>query len=317
MKRFIPWALWIFSGIAMAQTCPELTMPQRAVGYLNGINALYVLAMCLGGLGIFAIFGGLIDSFLKNTKFVEFLCWGGSLAAIISGISASTFGSWVSSLGALGLAGAIAYSSHIRKKPKNAKLFAATMMICWGVLAIAFDNIFLGFMSIAALAGVVGFRADYSYFGFSLGWDNSHDLERAITAGGLLVGLYMLATANEVNLGHWYLFKAGALWIGSFMMFLGLLIKSSKYTRGSYEMWSIISIAVFAICIVGGSFLMLNPLVTIASAFLLFFVLEKIGELVVSGIISLGVMLLLAGSGVWYLYEWLLTHPTVLSHMGL
>jgi hypothetical protein len=185
------------------------------------------------------------------------------------------------------------------------------------MLAISFDNVFLGFMTVAAFAGVVGFRASSSYWGFSLDWDNDHDLERATTVGAVLVGIYMLVTANEANIGHWYLFKTGALWIGSFMMFLGLLIKSSKFDRGSYELWSIVSILAYAICIVGGSFLSLNPLVTIASTFLLFFVLEKMGEIVVHGIISLGIMLLFSGGAVWYLYNWLITHPTTLSHLGM
>src|SRR5882672_1268483 len=87
-------------------------------------------------------------------------------------------------------------------------------------------------------------------------------------------------------------FETGALWAGSFVGFLGLLILADKYyvraSNGNYVWLQMVSVAILSASIAVGMIFGINPLAGIAGTFFVFYLASKTIEIPVNGLIGVG-----------------------------
>ncbi|MFC1638733.1 hypothetical protein ACFL26_00500 [Patescibacteria group bacterium] len=197
------------------------------------------------------------------------------------------YGEWVGLTGCLLAAGAMlmAYVKHeLDKKSQISALFGAIAILS-GIAAVAYGSTMIGYLSIAALMSALGFSVIVLPGCWGFGFDDDAAVSRGTTTGLLMVVLYAAIELLGTSAAILAPFKSAALFFGSFVGFLGLLIVSSKWyssesnRNGNYFFMQLIAIG----CMVGATFLGtvfgIESLQPVGGTFLMFYLSAKLIEI--------------------------------------
>ncbi len=304
-------AALILPGVAIATNaaCPELTLAQKGVGYLTWMNVLLVFAACIGTTSIYIIFK---ERIIKKIPIVayEIILYLISFAVIAAGVLASgklpvevplqavkeilpsaTNAESTAFIGSLLFCVAMLFTATVRKVKENTVGFFLTLFFVYAVVACTIGSSMIGFIAVMALMGALGFSAMVIPMGFAVGFTDSDSLSRATTAGIVMLIVYVLQFLGIISLNVLEVFQAGALWMGSIVGFIGLMIHSSKYYES--KNWGLRQLAPItagiAAVVVGGQF-GIQPLMGIGISFLGLYFIERIFEIAAKSIVSFAVV---------------------------
>lgn len=315
MKR-VPIVLFfilsIFSSFAFADNnCPDLTALQRAAGYVTWENFLRIMAIGAGVGGIVLIFRGLIVSILKQKWLMEMLAWSVSIGLIVgTQFIRSDYQTWTLLSGALLLMFAAGYAAFIRGAEPNPTQFSGIFVVIWGALALYFHSTEVGFLTIGAVMSFMGFSVVVTPFCYGFGFGDDDSMARGTVSGLLVAAAYTAIQVMKSNLGPFEVFQSGALWLGSFVGFTGLLILSSRWFDSAkhYVPMNFLALVVYVGMASVGMIYGLREITTMSIAFLILFLISKPMEIPTENYVTFGIKLIfIAGvcAGAW---QWLHTH---------
>lgn len=287
------------------ETCPDLSLLQRAAGFVTWTSLLQVAGVGLAAAGLLLFCSGLVRRFLQQVRLIEALLWtacaGAALAAFLA---PPAWQLWPALAACLLFPGAGALSIRLRQFAVAPMQVSLLLALAWGGMALATQQPVVGFLAVAALIAVLGLSIVVAPFCYGFGFRDEQALVRAPAAGALLALAFGAVQAAGWRLGPLDVFRPGALWLGAFTWFLGLLILSNRfYRRGSYWRAQAATVLSLVAALSMGLLFAIGELTTMASTFALFYLAAKIIEIPAQGRIALGAKLLVAGGVVtaaWY-----------------
>jgi hypothetical protein len=290
---------------AHAADCPDLTALQRAAGAVTWANFLQASAIALAVAGTLLFCSGLVRRFLQQVRLIEALLWGATVGLASGGVFLPPdWQSWTALSACLLLPGALALSVRLRQIPFSLSRGWQLLAVAWGAMAIAYQLDVLGFLAMVAFIAVLGLSIVVTPFCYAFGFASERAFLRASVGGALLALLFAGLSVIGLQLGPLEVFRPGALWMGGFAWFLGVLILSNKwFQRERYLRNQLVAVVSLVGSLGIGLVFGVRELVTLASAFLLFYVGAKVIEIPVNGRIALGLKLVATGgviSGAWY-----------------
>jgi hypothetical protein len=170
-----------------------------------------------------------------------------------------------------------------------------TALVCtvvWGIAAVYYRSYLLGFMSVLALEALLGFSVLVEPGMVGLGFRRGESVPRATVASFLI-----LVTFVVLQIAGWFdpvrvegrdvlpaavYFRPGALFMGAFVYFLGLLILASTFysgKRGNYLLMQGITIVSGVAAFYFGATFGIDTLLGIGGTFFVLYLLEKYTEL--------------------------------------
>lgn len=314
------------SAFAAIGDCQELTGLQVAVGFLSWLGFLKVLALVIG-VGSLLVIGRhfamlLVMAFAMIPIAVyEAIGYAAAIGLLFFG---STVGPadqfWYVFGGALLLGGMFLLTCR-RFDSENPSGFFAILTVLWAPIAIYFNSEAVGFLAVASFMGALGFSAAVIPMGYAIGFTDRDAVPRATIAAFIVTAI---ATFNQIMTtggakvlsvtGTTYNnpFQWGALWIGPFVLFLGLLITASKYYshydrqyRGaSYPVRQILPIVMGLAATMIGSTFGVPHLAGIGGTFFVLYLIEKAADIPAHSAVeyaTIGIVVaVILGVGVWW-----------------
>ncbi len=328
MTRFVVYFLTILVTAAMpafgqTQECPDLTLLQRAAGYVTLLNVAKVFGAALVGVGVLFVFGGIIVRIVYHMRILlEVLGYAASFALIASGhwLPDPAYLTWTVFIGCLLFAGTVFATLWIHNiKGDDPKQLAAIFMVVWGAVAVFYSMPEVGFLAVGALMTILGFSVIIGNLSYTFGFEDEKMIPSATVSAILLLAIFLVIHVFVPDAPPFIaVFKSGMFWIASFVGFIGLLIMSSRYYAsgqnyiGMQIITVVLSIAAVGVGLVFG----LNPLVGIAGTFFVLYLASKPVELPQSGMTTFGITLMLSG-GIVYGAWWFGTKYTTLAQQYL
>lgn len=285
----------------------ELTPLQKFAGYITLINIFWLIAICIGVVCLCFLlinWGKWIFKFLKCIPIViyEFLFYLISLSFITGGYFLNnSINEYISFTGCLILIGALKFTSSVHKLRVNVAKFFSILFIVYVPTTIIIQSEIIGFISIIALMGALGFSTAIGVCEYYLGFEDMSALGRATSIAFLILIAYVAMNAVSQYIYFLKFFEKGALFMGSFIGYLGLLIASCKWYEVKWvNYWCMQAITIFAgiSALTLGSILGIGMLSKIGGTFFVLYLIEKPFEIPVqkrthSALIGLGVSILI------------------------
>ena len=255
-------------------------------GLLHALDVWRVIA------GVFGVvcFTALVFYYISDLRLIfgavpmivyEALFYALSIGAVVFGHGLERWGVYVGFAGSLGIGGGILMSSALRKRDPNPTLFFALLTVLWGTIALWYSSTLIAFITVMALMALSGFYANMSSLCYVLGFRDDQAVLRSTVIGFAMLAVFIAVKALHVDVPSLGIFETGALFIGSFVGFLGVLIMSSRwYPRSStfYGALQIIALLSGLGSILAGSVLGVPELQKIGGTFFCLWILEKIAE---------------------------------------
>ncbi len=262
----------------------KLTALQRFAGLITFVNVIWVLAIGLGVLCFAFLFGSLVRDLIKMLvrvpiRFYEvvfYLLSAGLL--VLAWFLGPTPRPYVALTGCLTYAAAVGFSLGLRKE-KRIKSWQYPLLLAalWIPAALVFDSSLIGFIATAAVLAALGFSVLVTPLCYSFGFDDETSLGRATTAAFALLAGFVLLRVFGAAVPGLRVFESGALFLGSFVGYLGLLICSSRwYThKKNYALFQVVTIAAGVAALLVGSLCGIGELQKIGGTFFVLYLLEK------------------------------------------
>jgi hypothetical protein len=162
------------------------------------------------------------------------------------------------------------------------QFMALTCTLVWGAAAIVYESYLLGFMTMVALEAFLGFSAFVMPGVVGVGFAKSDAVPRATVASFAILVVYVGGVVLDVPSGPLVYFRYGALFMGAFVYFLGLLILASRYynaRRGNYALMQVVTIVSGIAAFYLGATFEIGTLLGIGGTFFVLYLLEKYTEL--------------------------------------
>ncbi len=272
-----------------------------------------IVALCILVPGWFVFFLRIFSGVPKEVY--EVLCYGASLGFIGWGfVSPTAVSPFLALIGCLGLGGCIALTGYLHKiESKPVKYFSLVFAI-WSAVAVLLGSSMIGFIAIGALMCAVGFSAAVLPMGFFIGFKDDAVCKGTFTAFLVLTAYVLLniTGVKEVIPAQFLVFETGALFLGSFVGYLGLLILSSRWYRGgNYALMQFLTILAGASAITIGIIFGIGIFAKIGGTFFALYLIEKpfeIPELEIRGYAWMALIMSVMGSGFIY---YSMTHPWI------
>jgi hypothetical protein len=302
-----PLTILQFESLAFPATIEpvQLTALQRFAGLITFFNVLWVLAIFIFVicLTIFLIY--VLKEF--PPEFYEVMLYLGSAALAIGGKWFSVdIAPYIGLTGCLMFAGALTLSATLHHWQPNPSGFALTCCIAWTVAAFAYGSQLIGALAVAAFMAALGFSVIAAGLCYFIGFEDEAALGRATVAAFALLALYTgLRVAGAVVPGV-SIFETGALYFGSFVGYLGLLIASSRWYDGrnvNYALFQVITVVAGIGAIFFGSVFGIPELQKIGGTFFVLYCIEKLYEVPVESIPGKA-FLGMVGAGATYAFCW-------------
>lgn len=279
-------------------------------GFFTFINIVWVfagiiLAIAIGSLCVIYL-GPLVIA--MPVGFWEFAAYVFTIVGMMSGAFWPGLGIWFVIPSCLLLIGALSLTKflHFGNDQKDGQgitpgwylnftftqFVSLTCTLAWGTAAIYYQSYLLGFMTVMMLQAFLGFSVIVMPGCVAMGFDDDDNIPRATVASFVILVVYaiteltggfkpMLVDGHEVYTPLIY-FRTGAMFMGAFVYFLGLLICSSYYytkKQGNYFLMQLITIASGVAAFFFGATFGLNMLLGIGGTFFVLYLLEKYTEL--------------------------------------
>lgn len=212
------------ANAADALNCPELTLTplQRVAGLITFGNI-----MLTGGiLGTVGFLAWLLYLIRIPTAVYELGGYATSISLVVfaKNIPLGIDTVFIAFAGCIGFAAMLLVSAALHNLEKNEAGYCMTLAVMWGIVALAYQSELIGFFSIGALFGALGFFIKSYPLMTVIGFEDEDALNRATGAAFIILALFVSYRLVGVDVPHVRLFAYGAYLIGSFVGFTGLLI---------------------------------------------------------------------------------------------
>lgn len=297
---------------------PKLTALQRFAGFITFINVLWILGIGLGVVCVTFLFGSYVVELLKALKNVPLVVYEASFYGVGVGLTAygatlsAAVGPYVGLTGCLLFAGALGFSAKQRKFAADKFNFAAILFVGWTAATLVYGSSMLGFIAVGALLAALGFSAMMMPLGVIIGFKDEASLGKATTAAFCLLALFGGLRVLDARLPFLQVFERGALFLGSFVGYLGLLIASSRWYDGKrhhYVLFQVVTIAAGIAAIALGSIFGIDELQKIGGTFFVLYALEKLIEIPAKSARGYAVVGLCAAAAIYGFCLYTKSHP--------
>lgn len=171
--------------------------------------------------------------------------------------------------------GAVVFTFH--------EFIALVCAVVWGAAAVYYQSSLLGFLSMMALQMLLGFSVLVVPGLVALGFRRTDGVPRTTCASlVLLVAFVVLHVTGQGQEPPLVYFRPGALFMGAFVYFLGLLILASRpyaLRRGNYVLMQVVMSASGVAAFYLGTTFGIDTLLGIGGTFFVLYLLEKYTEL--------------------------------------
>jgi hypothetical protein len=160
-----------------------------------------------------------------------------------------------------------------------------TALVCtlvWGAAAIYYQSYLLGFLTVLALEVFLGFSVFVIPGVVGTGFVQEDVVPRATVASFLILAVYLVAALADGLSGPLAYFQYGALFVGAFGYYLGILILASRYynaRRGNYLLMQGLTIVSGIAAFYIGATWDIATLLGIGGTFFVLYLLQKYTEL--------------------------------------
>jgi hypothetical protein len=287
-KHSLALSLYLFflPALALASetfgVCPELTTGQKIVGFITLNNVILTGAVIVGIVCFLFLFGHYVKMLIEILADVPKEVWEGLLyvlGVVCIGNGLVYHGAnaiWIAFIGCLLFGGALALTGALHERD-NPKTFFGILTLVWGGAAVAYGSHLIGFFSVGALMGLVGFIAFAGPGFFAVGFEDSKSLTKGTLTAFAILAIYLFVKISGIVPLYVDIFESGAKWFGAFVFYLGLLIMSSKWSSRDYP-YGPMQILMFAACLAGlaiGTLWNLQVVSGVAGTFSALYLLEK------------------------------------------
>jgi hypothetical protein len=200
------------------------------------VKILMIGACLLGAVG-FILFVSLIMQSVVVVEGCSYLVAGALMFASSSFLGADAV--WGTFCGLLIFSITFSCSYGLRAEAGNrVTLILSVLAVIWAAFAIPYQSQLFGFISVAALEGLLGFAILPIGIGYLIGWEDEDEMSRG-TAGSfafLVIGVLLFVSQGAIDAkALWFMwpFINGLLLLGSLVMFIGLLIMGSRWFKPS------------------------------------------------------------------------------------
>ncbi len=268
-------------------TPQQLTPLQQFAGTIDFLRIILVLG-CIATVGaVVYLFRYYVEKLLQLLKGVpvvvyEIVFYAASLACGIWGwLLPEPMHNSLGLIGCLLLAGALGFSASHHRYLANAFRFSGILFLVWTIAALLFGSSIIGFIAIGALLSALGFSILVTPLCYGFGFRDETTIGRATTAAfavlALFIGLHLLGPL----LPALAIFEFGALFLGSFVGYTGLLISSSRWYREKKNYWTfqVVTIIAGVGALFFGSVFHIDELQKIGGTFFILYCIEKLMEI--------------------------------------
>ena len=254
-------------------------------GVFTFINIIWVLSIFMILIGALVFFGHYLIAF---PAFTETIVWLFSCTLIIV---AKRFqghiAPFIALTGCLLIACAYTISCLIHSSSnRDSRLFFQTLMLLcvlvWTPVAMVYKSKLIGFFTVLALEGLLGFAFNVTPFCVAIGFHDNDSMVRAGTASLFLIIISSLMRLNLLGDSEYFEpFEFACLFVGTFVYSLTLLIISHKYySEQNYVASNVLTIISGLLALFLGSvFPSLSYLRGIGGTFFMIYLLIKYVEL--------------------------------------
>lgn len=158
----------------------------------------------------------------------------------------------------------------------------AVLSILWGMIAIYYESVIIGFLTVAAFVATIGISNIMPILLSVIGFSKKDIAPRILILAFLLLLIFIAGETLQIE-GAYRIFERGVYSIGAYAFFGALEIMASRRyhrkNRGRFWRWQIISIIAGVSAIFVGIFWEISALTQVGGTFLLFYILEKYIEI--------------------------------------
>jgi hypothetical protein len=297
-RGITPAELALLAGTAAEPTAPvKLTALQRFAGLITFTNILWVLAIILGVVCFCILFGHWLKQLIKlfldvPPQVYEVLLGLAGLGLVVAAIWLRPgVKEYVAFTGCLLFGGslAIARGIHSEQLKDQESLLSLILAAVAGGSAVLHLSSLNGFLAVAALLSALGFSILVTPLCYCIGFSEKKGaLARATSAAFVMLTVFVLLRVLAVNVPRLMVFETGALFLGAFVGYLGLLIASSKWyeDRTNYVLFQVITVAAGIAALAAGSIWQIPELQRIGGTFFILYVIEKFMEIPAKSVIA-------------------------------
>lgn len=267
----------------------ELTALQRFAGLITFVNVLWVLGIAVGVLSFAFLFGSYVKDLIRLLKdvpmvFYEVVFLGGSLGLLFWGRTLSPgVAPYVGLTGCLLFGAAMLFTAKAHKGLNlGGALLSASMCLAWSIAALMYGSSMLGFIAVAALMSAFGFSILVSPLCYCIGFEDDAAVGKATSAAFTVLIAYVCVRVFGLDASILGIFESGALFLGSFVGYLGLLIASSRWygsRNRNYVLFQIVTVAAGIAALLVGSVFGIGELQKIGGTFFVLYLVEKLFEI--------------------------------------
>lgn len=274
---------------ASAAAQPQLTALQRFAGLITFVNVLWVLAIGVGVASFAFLFGSFVKDLIKALKnvpleFYEFTFYAGSVGLAVYGRTLSAdVAPYVGLTGCLLFGAALLFTAKAHQSLKlGGAGVSAILFVAWTAAAVVYGSPMLGFIAVAALLSALGFSVIVSPLCYCIGFKDNAALGKATSAAFVMLALAVGIRVAKARVPALATFEDGALFLGSFVGYLGLLIASSRWYDGkdrNYVLFQVVTIVAGIAALFVGSVFGIGELQKIGGTFFVLYLTEKMIEI--------------------------------------
>lgn len=335
----------------------ERGIVQRVTGFFSFVNCMWLAAI----LGITISIGPSIYHILKPLRELltriarwtlnkiiiptveklhkwgvfEALAWGAATILVVDGIRLfrPETGFYISLSGVAAMAPAFAYSTFLHgHKAKNdvssetfTQILNAWIAATCAPLAVQYGSSLFGFGTVIAIYSVLGFSTACYGLCYAIGFRSKNSLERVVATSSLLLlgysALKYLDARAIITSQYFAPFTSPIAVMGSFTMFLGLLILSSRYytqdlsQKPTYAVRNLLMISALVTALFFGNVYAISGMTNTALTFGALWVAEKYGELHIESRFNGWILVLIFSALTYKASLWLHLHPEFIASL--
>ncbi|MEK7627872.1 MAG: hypothetical protein AAB421_00430 [Patescibacteria group bacterium] len=306
----------LFATPAMAADTVTLTC-ERVLGWFSWMGFLKTLGVTALTVGIGGLFWHwlvpIVTALWKVLeKVIDIAALLASAALIASGhITPDAYKLWPVLGGSIAFGASTLLFIVLRNiKGTNPAGLYAFLALVWGGVAVFYGMSEVGFLTMAAVMGVLGYTVVVSPFCYGFGFKDDDQIATGSSAALLILSAYTVQHIFFPGAPAWVkVFAPGAFWLGSLVSFTGILIMSNVWygrgaERSNYGLMQAVALVIYLGGVFAGMTFGINPLAGMAGFFFVFWVAAKFIEIPTEKWTGFYLKLTLMGaflSGVWWI----------------
>ncbi len=295
----------------------KLTPLQKFSGLITVVNVLWVIAIFVGVLCGIYLFGDFLVNIMRGVpvEVYEGLLYIFSIGLAMYGrLLEPGIGPYVGLTACLLFAGGLSITMIAHKLNNFMVQFWAILFVTWSAVAIVYQSQMIGFIAVGALMALLGFSVIVMPFVVVLGFEDEDSLGKATAAAFAILLLYTASIVFNFQMSWAKVFQNGALFLGSFVGFLGLDIASTRWygrRNRNYALFQLIAILAGIFAIYVGSVYGIGELQKIGGTFFVLFLLTKLSEIPVESRRGYAVLGLFSSALIYGFCVYVKSHPGV------